>query len=103
LLSIYFEDSHLNLASFYKLILKGIEFKNCNLHEVDFAEADLTNAIFENCDLNRAIFANTILEKVDFTTSHNYTINPEINRIKKAKFSKIGVMGLLDKYNIIVE
>jgi len=30
-------------------------------------------------------------------------IDPEINRIKKAKFSMAGVIGHLDKYDIEVE
>lgn len=46
---------------------------------------------------------NTILEKSDFQTSYNYSIDPEINRIKKAKFSFQGAVGLLDKYDIEVE
>ncbi len=103
LLSIGFEDCQLNLASFYKLKIKGTFFKNGNLHEADFTETDLTASTFHNCNLNRAIFGNTILEKVDFRTSHNYSINPEINRMKKAKFSRDGILGLLDKYDIVVE
>ncbi len=39
----------------------------------------------DNCDLNRAVFDNSILEKADFRTSLNYSIDPELNRIKKAK------------------
>jgi uncharacterized protein YjbI with pentapeptide repeats len=73
------------------------------LHEVDFTEADLTAAKFENCDLQRTIFANTILEKSDFRTAFNYSIDPEINRIKKAKFSLPGVLGLLAKYAIEID
>ncbi|MBU0473042.1 MAG: pentapeptide repeat-containing protein [Bacteroidetes bacterium] len=103
LLLLEFDTCHLNLSSFYKLVLKKIEFKNCTLHEVDFTETNLTNAKFENCDLTRAIFVNTILEKADFSTSYNYSFDPEINRIKKAKFSKMGVIGLLGKYDIIIE
>jgi hypothetical protein len=43
------------------------------------------------------------LEKADFRTAFNYSINPETNRIKKAKFSKEGLNGLLDKYDIEIE
>ncbi len=35
--------------------------------------------------------------------SFNYSINPEMNKIKKAKFSMPGVIGLLDKYDIEVD
>jgi uncharacterized protein YjbI with pentapeptide repeats len=76
---------------------------NCNLQETDFSEADLTSSIFDNCDLHRAIFYNTNLEKTDFRSSYNYSLDPERNRIKKARFSRLGITGLLDKYNIEIE
>jgi fluoroquinolone resistance protein len=44
-----------------------------------------------------------LLEKADFRTAYNYSIDPEKNRIKKAKFSIFGVTGLLDKYDIEIE
>jgi hypothetical protein len=50
-----------------------------------------------------ATFENTILEKADLRTSYNYLIDPEINRIKKAKFSKEGIVGLLHRYDIEIE
>jgi uncharacterized protein YjbI with pentapeptide repeats len=59
--------------------------------------------MFDNCDLTGAVFDHTNIEKADFRTSYNYTIDPEINRIKKAKFSILGVSGLLDKYDIDIE
>ena len=103
LLSAYFENCTLKLSTFYKLKIKGTWFKNCNIQEVDFTETDLANSIFENCDLQKAIFDDSNLEKVDFRTAYNYSINPELNRIKKAKFSSLGIAGLLDKYSIIIE
>jgi len=103
LVSYSFEECFLNLASFYKLKLKNTSFRNCNLQEVDFTEAVLTNSVFDNCDLSRAIFEQTNLEKADLRTSYNYSIDPEMNRIKKARFSREGALGLLDKYNIEIE
>jgi uncharacterized protein YjbI with pentapeptide repeats len=64
---------------------------------------DLTNSTFDTCDLARATFGNTILEKTTFCTSYNYSIDPESNRIRKAKFSLAGVAGLLGKYDIEIE
>jgi uncharacterized protein YjbI with pentapeptide repeats len=61
---------------------------------------DLTEAVFDDCDLQRAIFVNTNIEKTDFRTAFNYSIDLELNRIKKAKFSAHGISGLLDKYDI---
>ncbi len=73
------------------------------MQETDFAEADLTNAIFDTCNLEQANFDRTTLEKADFRSSYNYTIDPEINRVKKAKFSVFGISGLLTKYDIEIE
>jgi uncharacterized protein YjbI with pentapeptide repeats len=98
-----FDNCVVQLASFYKVKLKKTVFKNCMLHEVDFTESDLSNAVFDNCDLAGATFDNTILEKADLRTARNYSIDPEANRIKKAKFSTMGIVGLLDKYDIEIE
>jgi uncharacterized protein YjbI with pentapeptide repeats len=78
-------------------------FKNCSLQEADFTNCNLSSSVFDNCNLEKATFENTILDKADFRTAYHYTINPELNSIKKAKFSLIGVVGLLSKYDIIVE
>lgn len=100
LFSVDFENCVLKLAVFYKIKLKKNRFKNCNLQETDFTEADLTAAEFDNCDLMRAIFHKTNLEKADFSSSFHYSIDPEANRITKARFSRTGIAGLLDKYRI---
>lgn len=98
-----FEDCLLNLSSFYQMHIKKTRFKNCSLQEVDFTETDLTGSLFEACDLTGAMFEHTLLEKVDFRTSHNFIIDPEVNRIKKAMFSMTGLPGLLNKYHIEIE
>jgi len=103
LFAVDFDHCILNLSCFYNRKLKNTSFKNSSLQEVDFTEADLTGALFENCDLSGAIFDNTLLEKADFRTAYHYTINPEINKIKKAKFSASGIAGLLKKYDIEIE
>jgi len=66
-------------------------------------ESDLAQAVFDNCDLSRAAFNRTILEKADLRTSFNYSIDPDLNKIKKAKFSMPGLVGLLDKFDIVVD
>ncbi len=102
-ISFYFENCHLQHSTFVKMKIKGTIFKNCQLQETVFAEADASQVIFDQCNLTSAIFDRTLLEKADFRTAFNYTINPEINRIKKAKFSLQGLEGLLQKYQIEVE
>lgn len=99
-LSVGFENCLLNQSSFYKTNMKATLFKNCQLREADLTNCDLNGSIFDNCDFAGAIFRNTIIEKADFRTSYNYLIDPEANRIKKAKFSAAGAIGLLVKYDI---
>ncbi len=95
-----FERCSLNMSSFYQMKLKKFKFDTCILHEVDFAEANLTEADFTNSELTKAVFENTILEKADFRKAIDYSIDPVLNKIKKAKFSSINLSGLLDKYDI---
>ena len=102
-LKMSFEKSILDHSTFYQVRLIKTTFKEVQLIEVDFTECDLTGSIFDTCDLTRSTFENTIIEKVDFRTSFNFTIDPEINRMKQAKFALIGVHRLLDKYDIQIE
>ena len=57
-------------------------------------------ADFTECDFSGALFSRTILQKADFRTSYNFSINPEQNQISGAKFSLETLPGLLHKYNI---
>ncbi len=93
----------LDNAIFFKKKNKGAKFIDCSLIETDFTEADFSDAQFTNCNLNRAFFDHTTLKGADFRTSYNFTIDPEINNIKKAKFSVHGLSGLLSKYDIKIE
>lgn len=98
-----FDNCVLNNASFYKTKIARTIFNACQLQEVDFSECDAAAAVFNNCNLLNAKFENTILEKADLRTAYNYSINPEKNKIKKARFSLPAVTGLLHQYNIIIE
>lgn len=103
IVALCFNNCNLNLSTFYTLKLKKTIFNNSNLTEVDFTDCDLTGSVFTNCNLTGTVFENTILEKADLRTSYNYSINPELNRIKKAKFSVAGIAGLLNKYDIVID
>ena len=70
---------------------------------VNFTESDLKASILSGCDLSGAIFDQTNLEGVDFRSSMNYSIDPQLNRMKNARFSVDGVLGLLDKHDIIID
>jgi fluoroquinolone resistance protein len=103
LLSLSFEGCLLQFSSFYGMKLKKTPFKNCNLEAVEFVEADLTNASFEQANLSGAIFERTILEKADFRTALHFSIDPEANRMTKARFSSQNSVGLLHKYKLDIE
>ena len=83
--------------------MKKTNFIDCSIKEVDFAETDLSMAVFKNSDLFNTSFMRTNLEKADFRSAFNYSIDPELTKIKKAKFSSDGLSGLLTKYQIDIE
>lgn len=99
----HFKDCLLDYAKFYALKLKNMQFINCSLIATDFMGSDLTEVLFDNCNLRRAVFIDTIANKADFSTSFDYSINPEKNKLKKAVFSTDGLRGLLDKYDIVIK
>lgn len=103
LFSASFNNCQLDYCSFFQMKMKKTLFVDCSLKEVDFVETDLTMVVFKNCDLLNSNFDRTNLEKADFRTAFNYSFDPEINKIKKAKFSKEGIIGLLYKYDIEIE
>jgi uncharacterized protein YjbI with pentapeptide repeats len=99
-LSARFEGCILDHSSFYQAKIKKTNFLRCQLKQVDFTGCDLTGSVFEACDLSGAVFENTLLEKADLRGATGYTIDPETNRIRTAKFSLAGLPGLLAKYGI---
>jgi fluoroquinolone resistance protein len=103
LFAVSFEKCCLDYSHFIKNRLKKTTFKGCSIRDANFTEADLTAASFEECDLTNTAFSHTNLSHADFRTSHNYSINLEMNTVRKAKFSLSGVAGLLDQYDLIIE
>lgn len=102
-LSFSFEGCQLDHSVFFKTKIRKTTFINSQLKGVDFTEADLSLALFDQCNLAEAVFDRTNLEKADLRTAVNYSIDPEINRLKKARFSMSGISGLLDKYDIQID
>jgi len=100
LFTVQFAHSTLDLCSFYQCKMKKTAFNHCSLQEVDFTETVLTEAVIEHCNLRDAKFEYTLLEKADLRTAVNYTIDPDKNRIKQARFSVPDVLSLLDKYQL---
>lgn len=97
-----FTNCRLDFTKFYSLKLKKMHFTGCSLISADFMETDLSETVFDNCDLRRAVFYKTNLSKTDFSTSYHFSIDPEQNKMKKAKFSTDGLKGLLEKYDLVI-
>jgi fluoroquinolone resistance protein len=102
-LSFSFYGCTLNHSTFFQLKLKKVIFKDCQIQEVDFSEADLSESDFSDSRLTLSIFHRTNLERCDFRSASVFSIDPENNRIKGAKFSNSGLSGLLENYGLIIE
>jgi len=100
--SVSFQDCALNHSSFFQLTLKNSKFDNCSMLEVDFSECDLTGSLFATCELMDAKFERTNLEKCDFSSSRGFIIHPTENKLKGAKFSRDGLIGLVSSFGINV-
>lgn len=79
-----------------------MHFKSCKIFECDFSLANCYQANFENSDLTRSLFQDTDIRKADFTSAINYSIHPERNKIRGARFAYPGLLGLLDAFQIKV-
>lgn len=102
-LSMSFDHCILNYSSFHMVDLRNTNFNHTSLLEVDLAKANISGSVFDECDLQDALFDRTNCEKADFRYALNFRIDPENNRIAKAKFSTFGLAGLLCKYDIEID
>lgn len=102
-LSFSFDNCILTHSSFYGRKCRNTIFRKCQLHECDFSGSDLSGSSFAECDLLNARFEQSVLDKCDFRGAFNYRIDPELNRMKKARFSLEEVPGLLSRYDIVIE
>ncbi|WEK20938.1 MAG: pentapeptide repeat-containing protein [Candidatus Pedobacter colombiensis] len=103
LFSFSFEQCQLDYSTFYGTKLRKTKFIECSLKETDFEATDLTSAIFHNCEMSGATFVRSILEKADFRTARNFSLDPAVNKVKQAKFSAMNLTGLLYQYNLDID
>lgn len=87
-----FSELNMKKISFGGSKLKECHFTNTNLISADFGEVDLSGTVFHNCDLSMA----------DFASAVRYDIDPQTNKIKKAKFSLPEAVGLLKGFGITI-
>lgn len=101
-LDLYFENAKINFSSFWKKNLKKIRFMNCMAEEVDFSECNLVQADFTGTDLMNAKFFQTDLSQANFVGAANYLIDPQVNKLKKAKFSLPEALSFLSVLGITI-
>ena len=92
----------LNHSTFIGLSLRGIELTNCVARDVDFTGADLSQADLTHTDFSQSRFLHTDLTEADLTGATNYSIAPNRNVLKKAKFSLPEAVSLLYGLDIIL-
>jgi uncharacterized protein YjbI with pentapeptide repeats len=98
-----FHSCNLAYVSFDRKKLNRSSFLGCNMQGANFSEADLSKCVIRNCNFSEAIFMHTDLSGVDFTTNERFLIDPNLNKVKKAKFASHALHGLLYLYDIIIE
>ncbi|MGE5431346.1 MAG: pentapeptide repeat-containing protein [Syntrophomonadaceae bacterium] len=99
-IEIIMDKCKLDYSIFYGLDLRRIEITESFAKEVNFENADLSKGKFNGTDFSSSKFKNTNLSFSDLREATNYDINPEFNKIKKAKFSMPEAMTLLQCFDI---
>jgi len=102
LLAFSFDECILSSCSFASLKIGGTRFNKCMMHDTQFVNTELVGCTFDGCDMTNTFFDHSNLEKADFRNAENYSIDPEINRMKGTIFSRLGLDGLLNKYKLDV-
>ena len=97
-----FNGCNLNYANFSQLNMKGLKFHGCSIVEATFSNAKVKNSIFHDCNLERTDFGGADITMCDFETSYNFTINPNDTKLRKARFSKDQLEGLVAHLGIII-
>lgn len=103
LFSVYFNECTLDYSSFMRKKMLKTTFIKSSLKEVNFTQANLSGSVFHDSDLLGAVFNETDLSSANFESAYNYSIDPELNNIRKASFTLTGIPGLLDKYQIRIK
>ncbi len=101
--SLDFFKSVINHSTFTGLSLKRIHITGCVARNVDFAEADLSQADCTGTDFAQSRFLYTNLTQADFSGSRQYAISPDLNTLKKTKFSLPEAISLLYGLDIILD
>ena len=100
LFSVSFNNCIIDYSSFMRKKMVKTRFIRSSLKDVNFNQTNLSGSVFDQIYLSGTVFNGTDLSTVNFVTAYNYSIDPELNNIRKASFASDGLSGLLDKYGI---
>lgn len=103
LLQLRFEKCLLDYGLFGPLRMEGTAFLYCSVREADFTGTSLKGADFSGSDLTDARFEGAQLQHADFRTAENFTIHPEHNDLKGARFTPQEAWRLLQGYGLRFE
>jgi fluoroquinolone resistance protein len=90
-------------CAFFSMNLSKYTFKNCSLRDASFMDTKLNHAIFEECDLKNCNFHKTDLRYADFSSSYNYFMSADTNRLHKTVFSLPEAVSLLSNFDITLK
>lgn len=99
----FFTNCTLKYNIFSDFNMKKMDFSNSNLQGTMFMHCDLRDSNFRYTGLGEAVLRQDDLRGSDFRDAVDYSISPEENRLKKAKFSFPEVIRLLDSTGIIID
>ena len=98
-----FVECDLSYVNFASAELGSVLFTRCRLREATFGGTDLVGATFDDCDLAGTDFLRANIERCDFTTAYNFSIDPRLVRVRGARFSQHRLAGLVQSFGIEIE
>ena len=98
-----FVNSNLNTSVFSDINLAKFVFDSCSLDDAVFSRAVLTNTVFNDCSLKGCSFSHSDLTNADFSTSYDYFVSSETNKLRKTVFSLPEATSLLKNFDIILK
>ncbi len=98
-----FVNCLLNFCVFQDVNLQHTTFDRCQIHETDFSQSNLKHSLFNETSLKGSLFNQSDLRHCDLKSATNYFIDPNYNKISKAKFSTPEVITLLSAFDIEID
>ena len=103
LFSINIKHSKAAYCNFLGLEMAGIQLTGSELTECVFEGTNLTRADLSQSNLRGALFERTNLESADLRGALHYQIDPQLCRVRKARFSYPEALSLLKGFGVIID